>query len=113
MAQLATKAAAGVQLDPNALMHEARRRTSLSDFGDPWFVAPFKSLIHFVNTEGGLPSEDVPPVQHVINMLCERLRLTDYLKRHPKVLDEKLDVVGAILGQARGGSTLTQRLTAR
>jgi hypothetical protein len=110
MANLATKASPGVQLRVEKLLDGARHATGLSDFGDMWFMEPLKALVHFVNTEGGLPSEDVPPVKHLIDMLGDRLKLTDYLKRHPKVLDERLDVAGIILGQARGGSTLTQRL---
>jgi hypothetical protein len=46
-------------------------------------------------------------------MLSNRLRLVDFMKKNPKMLDEKLDVVGIILGQARGGSTLTHRLISR
>lgn len=110
MAKLATKASPGVQLRVEKLLDAARHATGLSDFGDTWFMEPLKALVHFVNTEGGLPSEDVPPVKHLIDMLGDRLKLAEYLKRHPKALEERLDVVGIILGQARGGSTLTQRL---
>jgi hypothetical protein len=113
MTTLATKTTSAVQLDVQDLMAAARQRTGLSDFGDPWFLGPLKTLVSFVNEEGGLSSSDVPPVRQLVDMLCDRLRLADYLKRNPKVLDEKLNVVGVILGQARGGSTLTHRLTAR
>jgi Sulfotransferase family len=108
-----TKAARGAQLRQQDLLEQARGKTGLDDFGDPWFLEPLKALVHFVNTEAGLATLDVTPVHHIVDMLCDRLRLMDYLKRHPKVLDEKLEFAGVILGQARGGSTLTQRLTAQ
>jgi hypothetical protein len=113
MTTLTTKKTSVVRLEVQDLMATARQETGFSDFGDPWFLAPLAALVTFVNEEGGLSSIDVPPVRHIIDMLCDRLRLADYLKRNPKVLDEKLNVVGIILGQARGGSTLTQRLVAR
>jgi len=113
MSSTATKSGQGVQLRVGDLLQAARDRTGLSDFGDPWFQEPLKDMIHFVNTEGGLPSADVQPVKHIVNMLCDRLRLAAYLKKHPAVHDEEIEVVGVILGQARGGSTLTQRLIAQ
>jgi hypothetical protein len=112
MATSATRAT-GVQLRIPDLMAEARSRTGLSDFGESWFMEPLEALVHFVNTEGGLASADVPPVHHLVKMLVNRLKLADYVKKHPKILDEKLNVVGIILGQARGGSTLTHRLIAQ
>jgi hypothetical protein len=107
------KTAPGIDLNAKELMDQAERETGLSDFGDPWFREPLEALVHYINLEAGLQSKDARPVRHMINMLCDRLRLADYLKRHPKVHDEKIEVVGIILGQARGGSTLTQRLTAQ
>jgi hypothetical protein len=49
-------------------------------------------------------------VQGLIGSLADRLRLVDYVKRHPEVHGEQLDVAGAIIGLPRGGSTLLQRL---
>jgi Sulfotransferase family len=103
----------GVQLRVEDLLEQAQTHTGLRDFGDPWFREPLEVLVDCINTEAGLPSLDVVPVRHMVSMLCERLRFVDYLKRTPAVYDEEIDVVGVILGQARGGSTLTQRLTAQ
>jgi hypothetical protein len=71
---------------------------------------PLAHLVELVNTEGGLKSVDVAPVIMVIDYLADRLRLVDYVRRNPAVRDEKLDVVGVIVGLPRGGSTLLQRL---
>jgi hypothetical protein len=88
----------------------ARAATGLSDFGDPWFEAPFERLIGFVNQESRLVSTDVMPVQLLIGALGDRLRRVDYVRRHPEVLDERIEVAGMIIGLPRGGSTLLQRL---
>jgi hypothetical protein len=98
------------RLDVESLLTEAREAAGLEDFGDPWFRQPLEHLVELVNTEGGLKSEREPPVLGLIGSLADRLRLVDYVKRHPAVLDERLDVACAIIGLPRGGSTLLQRL---
>jgi hypothetical protein len=84
--------------------------TGLTDFGDAWFLDPLANLVGMVNAEGGLKSDDESPVRGLVNCLADRLQLVDYLKRHPEVEDERLDVAGVIVGLPRGGSTLLQRL---
>jgi hypothetical protein len=113
MSRATTTKNQGVQLRVDALLDAARQRTGLSDFGDPWIMEPLNALVDCINRDAGLASADVAPVHHMVDMLCDRLKLAAYLKEHPAVHDEKIEVVGVILGQARGGSTLTQRLTAQ
>ena len=86
---MAPQAQAGVT--PAELMDEARARTGLADFGDPWFVEPLQALLHFAQSEGGLTRED-PRLQMMIRNLADRLKLNDLLRREPRILDEKLDV---------------------
>jgi len=108
---VATASAKGVQLSIDDL--KARAHTAaegLTDFGDPWFEVPLKKLVEFINTEGGLTSDKCLPVDILIMSLRDRLKLVDYLKRHPEVRDEKIQVAGCIIGLPRGGSTLAQRL---
>jgi hypothetical protein len=93
-----------------SLMDRACKAAGLTDFGDPWFTAPLGRLAGFINEEAALPSADAPPVLGLIGNLADRLRLVDYLKRHPRVRNEELDVAGVIIGLPRGGSTLLQRL---
>ena len=82
----------GVVLDVGALMDRARQETGLSDYGDDWFVEPLTRLVEFVNRDAGLPSADVYPVDLLVGYLGDRLKLVDYLKRHPEVRDEKVEV---------------------
>jgi hypothetical protein len=108
-AKSAGKPAADAKLDVGGLMDDARRLAGLDDFGDPWFVEPLTKLVEFINAEADLPSRDVYPVKFLINTIADRLRLTDYLKRHPKVRDEDVCVAGVIVS-GRGGSTFIHRL---
>jgi hypothetical protein len=92
------------------LMTQARRIANLEDFGDPWFVDPLRALIEFVNLEANLITTDCASVEIIRGCLVDRLRLVDFLKKNPKVYDEKVDVGGIVVSMPRGGSTLTQRL---
>ena len=100
----------GVQLDAKELMKSAEQATGLSDFGDPWFQEPLNALVRFINGESGLKSSDSMPVQILVGTLGDRLKLVDYVKKHPGVHDEKVSVAGVIIGLPRGGSTLLQRV---
>jgi hypothetical protein len=92
------------------LLREAQQATGLSDYGDMWFVAPLTRLVSFINEEAGLLSAESPAVNVVKGLLRDRLHLVDFVKKHPAVRDEKIDVAGVVVGLPRGGSTLLQRL---
>jgi Sulfotransferase family len=100
----------GAQLDPDKLLARARDLCGLSDFGDTWFIEPFSELVSMINAEAGLLTDTDPPVQAIVGNLADRLRLIEYLKRHPSALDEVVETAGIIIGLGRGGSTLLQRL---
>ena len=100
----------GTTVDADDLLRRAQQMTGLSDFGDRWFERPFREVIGFINAEAGLLFAEVAPIQNLLGYLTDRLRLVAYLKRHPAVHDEKLEVAGIIIGLPRGGSTLLQRL---
>lgn len=104
-------ASESVIIDAHELMNRAQCETGLRDFGDEWFLEPLTQLIAFINRDAGLPSKDVHPVDLIANCLADRLRLVEYLERHPTVRDEKVEVAGVIVS-GRGGSTFLQRLLA-
>jgi hypothetical protein len=98
------------QLSVRELMQRARDEAGLQDFGDPWFLEPLAKLVDLINTEANLVSIEVDMVDRIVACLIDRLRLVAFVDEHPAVLDEDVDVRGVIIGLARGGSTLAQRL---
>jgi hypothetical protein len=96
-------------VDADDLLRQAKHHTGLADIGDPWFLAPLHAVVDMINRDAGLPSKEVFPVRELVRWLSDRLRLVDYVNRHPEIRDEKLNVAGVIVA-ARGGSTLLQRL---
>ena len=100
-------------LDRDALLELARQRAGLSDFGDMWFLEPMDRFVEASNREGRLtPAGRAATVETTVKGLVSRLRMVEDIKRHPEILDERVEVAGIILGLPRTGSTIFQRLLA-
>jgi hypothetical protein len=100
-------------LDRESLLQQARDRAGLSDFGDLWFVEPMDRFIEASNAEGHLThAGHAAQTEVIVKGLVSRLRMVEDIKRHPEILDEKVEVAGIILGLPRTGSTIFQRLLA-
>jgi hypothetical protein len=99
-----------VLLSVDGLLQRARDEAELEDFGDPWFLEPLAKLVDLINTEANLVSTEVDMVDRIVACLVDRLSLVAFVGEHPDVLHEEVDVRGVIIGLARGGSTLAQRL---
>lgn len=100
-------------LDRENLLELARKRAGLSDFGDLWFLEPMDRFIEASNLGGRLtPAGRASTTEVTVKGLVSRLRMMEDIKRHPEILDEKVEVAGIILGLPRTGSTIFQRLLA-
>ena len=100
-------------LDRETLLQQARDRARLADFGDLWFLEPMDRFLESSNREGRLtPAGRASTSEVIVKGLVSRLRMIDDIKRHPEILDEKVEVAGIILGLPRTGSTIFQRLLA-
>lgn len=95
-----------------ALLDQARAATGLSDFGDMWFTRPLEMLVGFVNRDAGLVSPESSAGARIQGALADRLQLEQYIKDHPEVADETVDLACAIIGLPRTGSTMVHRLLA-
>ena len=100
-----------ITLSTEDLLQRARTATGLTDFGDPWFLAPLEKLVGFINAEAGLLF-DGGHVDRIVYALIDRLVVTDLVRRRPEILDEEINVAAAIVGLPRTGSTMLHRLLA-
>ncbi|MET0269536.1 MAG: sulfotransferase [Sphingomonas sp.] len=99
--------------DREALLQAARDRAGLSNFGDMWFTMPMDAFIASANVEARLtPAGVAAQTEVIVKGLVSRLRMVEDIKRHPEILDEKVEVAGIILGLPRTGSTIFHRLLA-
>lgn len=107
------KAPGAPVLDRDLLLAAARKRAGLEDYGDDWFIEPMDRYIEAANAEARLTPAGVSgQIEVIVKGLVSRLRMTDDIKKHPEIRDERVDVAGIILGLPRTGSTIFHRLLA-
>jgi hypothetical protein len=93
-------------LEPEALMAAASEQTGLDDFGDDWFREPLEIVCGAIPKEAGLNAVGrVTAGTSLVNMLANRLRLEDLLRRHPEIEDVPIARPIIIVGLPRTGTT--------
>jgi hypothetical protein len=93
-------------LEPEALMAAASEQTGLDHFGDDWFREPLEIVCRAIPVEAGLNAVGrVTAGSSLVNMLANRLRLEDLLRRHPEIEDVPIARPIIIVGLPRTGTT--------
>jgi hypothetical protein len=98
-------------LSEDAIVEQARAKARLLDFGDESFREPLRRLLASLRDEAKL-NEGGVAMQHgrLVDSLATRLLAEDVIRRHPEILDEDLGAPVVIVGLARTGTTMLQRL---
>ena len=108
-----TDASLDTRLDEPSILDEARARTGLSDFGSDEFREPMRVLLAAFEAEGRLhPVGRATQRQRVVDLLVNRLYTQDWIRRHPEILDERIDDPIVIVGFPRTGTTMLHRTIA-
>jgi len=101
------------RMQVDGLMAVARRSTGLRDFGDEGFRVPLGVLIDSIEDEARLHTVGrIITKTRLVTALCTRLRVEDYLRRHPEVNGIELPPPIVIAGLQRTGTTMLHRLLA-
>ena len=102
-----------VELTVEGLLATAIQETGFTDFGCESFRAPFEILVKAFNTEANLNTLGrFMQYQRIINSLKNRLRMEQWIKQHPEILDEQLLPPTVIVGLTRTGTTMLHRILA-
>jgi hypothetical protein len=100
-------------LDQASLLRAARKRTGLTDFGDPSFFEPLGILLQSIEDEARLHALGrLITRTRVVSMLSTRLRLEDLCRREPSIDRQRLTRPIVIVGLPRTGTTFLHRLLA-
>ena len=100
-------------LSPAGLMDQASAETGLSDFGDQGFLEPLGVLVSAYDTEAGLsPFGRVTVFGQLVQLLKNRLLITDLLARHPEIHEIEIRRPIIIAGLPRTGTTHLHNLLA-
>jgi Sulfotransferase family len=98
-------------IDADQILADARAQTGLSDLGDDSILTPFRLLVDSVNSEAKLTAQGEGAfTRSVTGYLANRLRVEDWLKQHPELLDRPVIKPMFVFGLPRTGTTLTINL---
>ncbi len=101
----------GIKLSSQQFIENAAETAGLADFGGNTFKEGLEALIDSLNTDLDLGEGTAGYFQQVITqILVNRLQVTQLIKDHPEIENEKIQKPLFILGLPRSGTTITQTL---
>jgi Sulfotransferase family len=90
---------------------EACEKTGLDDFGPDNFREGLAVLGDSINGEARLNELGAVAVREtVVNALANRLRVVDWIRRHPEVAGERIERPIVVIGMFRAGTTFLSQL---
>jgi hypothetical protein len=90
---------------------EARDQTGLDDFGPDGFREGLAVLCESINDEAQLNEFGEAAVRTaVVSGLGNRLRVFDWIRRHPEVAGERIEAPIVVIGMFRAGTTFLSQL---
>ena len=102
-----------VPLDRSELLTAASRTTGLSDFGGDDFLEPLAVLLASLDQESHLTLLGRILVRsEILNLLQNRLRIADLVKREPSIREQPIERPIFIVGLPRSGTTILHELLA-
>ena len=102
-----------ITLKPEELLQAAIDAEGFTDFGDESFRQPFEILVKDLDETAQLNAAGrFMQHQRIVNSLRNRLRMEQWIKRHPEILEEALLPAAVIVGLTRTGTTMLHRILA-
>ena len=100
--------------DEAALIADAKQNTGLDDFGEDPFREPLGVLLASLVEEAALNELGRTVMRaRVLESLETRLKIQDWIRRHPAILDEEIGPPLVVIGLMRTGTTMLHRIIAR
>ncbi len=98
--------------DLTTVLGDAQRKESLTDWGPGDFKRPLSVLLD----DYAVADLNVVGVHilraGIVHSLRMRLRTQEWIRRHPEILEERIEAPTVVVGMMRSGTTLLQRLLA-
>lgn len=98
------------KLDVNSIVRKAQRRTGLKNAGSGMHERGMDELVKAINLAPVTDFGKFSSTGFGVDALSNRLRLVEYMKKHPEVADVKIERPVFIIGFPRTGTTLLQNL---
>lgn len=98
-------------MDPDEIVAAARKQTGLTDYGDEAIIAGLTALTAALDREAKLTERGEAIVKRsLVDTLAGRLRVEDYLAKHPELLGRPVEKPMFVFGLPRTGTTLAINL---
>jgi hypothetical protein len=98
-------------IDAKEVLTAARAETGLSDLGDEGILEGLDVLCNALNREANLNARgEMSARKEFVDTLANRLRVEDYLKKHPELLERPIEKPMFVFGLPRTGTTLVINL---
>ena len=98
-------------MQADKIIDQARQQTGLSDLGDDSILEGLNRLVDAFNKEARLTERGAQSVEAtLVSYLANRLRIEDYLAKHPDLLDRPIEKPLFVFGLPRTGTTLVINL---
>jgi Sulfotransferase family len=99
------------ELLPDDVIAEACNKTGLDDFGPGGFREGLAVLCESIDGEARLNELGELAVREtVVNSLANRLRVFDWIRRHPEAAGERIEAPIVVIGMFRAGTTFLSQL---
>jgi hypothetical protein len=99
------------ELIPGDVVAEACDKTGLDDFGPADFQEGLAVLCESIDDEARLNELGELAIRDtVVNSLANRLRVFDWIRRHPEVVRERIVAPIVVIGMFRAGTTFLSQL---
>lgn len=103
----------GIKLSSEYFITQAMEKTGMEDFGGQTFEEGLGVLIDSLNNNLDLAEGTAGYFQNqIIQILINRLEITQLVKNHPDILEEKVEKPVFIVGLPRSGTTILHTLMA-
>lgn len=100
-----------IRIQPDALITTACEQTGLDDFGSDSFREGLGVYCESASSEAQLNEIGAAVVPGaILSCLASRLRVVDWVKRHPEVSDERIEAPFVVIGMFRAGTTFLSYL---
>jgi hypothetical protein len=98
-------------MTPQDIVAAAREQTGLEDFGDPAILEGLDVLLRSYEQEAKFTEAGMQrSIGALVSALANRMRVEDWLKRHPELLERPIEKPLFVFGLPRTGTTLAINL---
>ncbi|WP_317928641.1 sulfotransferase [Halioxenophilus sp. WMMB6] len=98
-------------LNADQMLEDSCKATGLNDYGDEWFLQPYRVLVNAMNEEAELNTIGrFVARSEILRTLQYRLLVEELFAKHPEISDQEVSPVHVVTGLGRTGTSILHEL---